>query len=244
MSPRFARTDVPHSERTDLKNLYRIIPFINAYSGRVAIALACLVASKVATVSVPLVLRSIIDYLDSSGAYPHILPIMLLLAYGALRFASSLFNELRDVLFARVRYRAMHQLSVRILTHLHNLSLRFHLERKTGNIVRDLERGTQSISSILNYLTFNIIPTLAEFGLVAIILISEYRIDYFLVTVVAVVVYIAFTLAVTNWRMHFRHEMNQLDSDANGRAVDSLLNYETVNISVTSAPSATPTTTF
>ena len=156
------------------------------------------------------------------------MPIVLLGAYGLLRFASSLFNELRDVLFARVRYRVMHLLSVKVLEHLHRLSLRFHLERKTGNITRDLDRGTQSISSILNYLIFNIIPTLIEFALVTLILISQYQTVYFLVAMVAVSLYVGFTLLVANWRMHFRHLMNRLDSDASGRAVDSLLNYETV----------------
>ena len=228
MNARHAYTDVPHTERTDLKNLVRILPFITAYRGRASLALACLVASKVAIVAVPLVLKQLIDYLTESGSYPHIVPIVLLSAYGLLRFASSLFNELRDVLFARVRYRVMHLLSVKVLEHLHRLSLRFHLERKTGNITRDLERGTQSISSILNYLIFNIIPTLVEFALVTLILISQYQTVYFLVAMAAVCLYIGFTLVVANWRMHFRHLMNRLDSDASGRAVDSLLNYETV----------------
>ena len=228
MSARFARTDAPHGERTDIKNLLRIWPYISAFKGRAAIALACLVVSKMGIVGVPLVLREIIDALGGDISDGYVLALGLLAAYGALRFASALFNELRDVLFARVRYSAMHTLSVKVLEHLHNLSLRFHLERKTGNIIRDLERGTQSASSILNYLTFNIVPTLAEFGMVASVLIVEYPVEYFVVVLIAVIAYIAFTLSVTNWRMHYRHRMNRLDSSANGRAVDSLLNFETV----------------
>jgi len=141
---------------------------------------------------------------------------------------SSLFNELRDAIFARVRFHAMRRLSSQVLTHLHELSLRYHLERRTGNITRDLERGTLSVSSILNYLVFNIVPTAAEFVLVAIILLGQYEWHFALVTFATVAVYIGFTLAVTEWRMHFRHTMNKLDSEANGQAVDSLLNYETV----------------
>ena len=230
MRGRFARTDIPHTQRTDFRNLARILPFLNAYRGRAMLALLCLLISKVAIVGVPLVLRELVDFLNEENPEQFLIlsPFLLLAVYGLLRFCGALFNELRDVLFARVRYSAMHLLSVRVLAHLHQLSLRFHLERKTGNITRDLERGTQSISSILGYLIFNIIPTVVEFLLVAFILLSQYQAIYFAVTIMAVVVYVTFTFLVTNWRMHFRHEMNRLDSDANGRAVDSLLNYETV----------------
>jgi len=142
--------------------------------------------------------------------------------------AASAFNELRDAVFARVRYRAMRRLSVRLLEHLHRLSLRFHLERRTGAISRDLERGTQSVSSLLNYMVFNILPTAAEFVLVAAILLGRYEARFAVATFATVAVYVAFTLVVTEWRMHFRHTMNALDSEANNRAVDSLINYETV----------------
>ena len=179
-------------------------------------------------VGVPLVLKEIVDALDTAQGAVIALPIVLFLIYGALRLSSSLFNELRDAVFARVRYHAMRRLSNQVLAHLHELSLRFHLERRTGNITRDLERGTLSVSSILNYLVFNILPTAAEFMLVAIILLGQYEWHFALVTFVTVAVYISFTLAVTEWRMHFRHTMNKLDSEANGQAVDSLLNYETV----------------
>jgi ATP-binding cassette subfamily B protein len=179
-------------------------------------------------VGVPLVLKHIVDDLNANQAHALVLPVMLLLIYGLLRFINSGFNELRDAIFARVRYHAMNSLSVSVLSHLHNLSLRYHLERNTGAISRDMERGTQSISAILNYLVFNIIPTAAEFVLVAVILFSKYDVMFAGIIFFSVAFYIAFTLAVTEWRMHFRHEMNALDSSANGRAMDSLMNFETV----------------
>jgi ABC-type transport system involved in Fe-S cluster assembly fused permease/ATPase subunit len=222
------RTEAPHGHRKDWQNIKRMFPYIWEYRGRVLIALGCLIIAKMATVGVPLVLKQIVDSLDPSQTDIITLPLALLLGYGALRLASSAFNELRDALFARVRYRAMHRLSTRVLDHLHRLSLRFHLERHTGNISRDLERGTQSVSSVLNYMVFNILPTAAEFLLVAAILLSQYPARFAVITFFTVVVYVFFTLAVTEWRMHFRHEMNRLDSEANGRAIDSLLNYETV----------------
>ena len=225
-------TEKPTGNRRDLHNLRRMLPYIWAYRGRVLLALAALVFSKLAIVGVPLVLKEIVDALDlPAGAGSNlalVLPLGLLLGYGGLRLAGSLFNELRDAVFARVRYHAMRRLSLKVLDHLHRLSLRFHLERKTGNIISDLERGTNSISSILNYMVFNILPTMAEFLLVAAILFSIYDPRFAIATFATVVVYIVFTLAVTEWRMHFRHAMNRLDSEANGQAVDGLLNYETV----------------
>ena len=191
------------------------------------LALVCLVLSKLAVVGMPLLLKEIVDGLDITNGVI-VLPIVLLLAYGVLRLASSLFNELRDAIFARVRYHAMRGISQRVLRHLYSLSLSYHLDRKTGGITRDLERGTNSLSSILNYLVFNIIPTAAEFVLVAIILLGQYEVKFAIVTFVTVAVYIGFTLAVTEWRMHFRHRMNRLESEANTFAVDGMLNYETV----------------
>ena len=221
-------TSAPHAGRQDLRNLKRVFPYIWEYRGRVLMALVSLILAKVAIVGIPLVLKEIVDALDTAQGAVIVLPVMLFLIYGALRLGSSLFNELRDAIFARVRFHAMRRLSNQVLTHLHELSLRYHLERRTGNITRDLERGTLSVSSILNYLVFNIVPTAAEFVLVAIILLGQYEWHFALVTFATVAVYIGFTLAVTEWRMHFRHTMNKLDSEANGQAVDSLLNYETV----------------
>jgi ATP-binding cassette subfamily B protein len=221
------QTTKPHSDRKDWRNLKRLFPFVWEFKGRVLIALACLVLSKLAVVGMPLVLRDIIDGLDSENG-TLVLPIMLLLTYGALRLASSLFNELRDAVFARVRYHAMRGISQRVLSHLYSLSLRYHLDRKTGGIIRDLERGTNSLSSILNYLVFNIVPTAAEFVLVAAILLGQYEAKFAIVTFITVVVYITFTLSVTEWRMHYRLKMNSLESEANTYAVDGMLNYETV----------------
>jgi len=205
-----------------------MVPYVWEYRGRVMVSLACLVISKLAMVGVPVVLKYIVDALDTSAGKTVVLPLLLLIAYGLLRFVNSGFNELRDAIFARVRFHAMSQLSVTVLDHLHRLSLRYHLERNTGAISRDMERGAQSISSILNYLVFNIVPTMAEFVLVAGILFSQYDSLFAGIIFTSVAFYIGFTLMVTEWRMHFRHEMNALDSTANGRAMDSLMNYETV----------------
>lgn len=229
-------TQAPHGERKDLTNLKRMLPFLWSYKGRVLIALASLMLAKVATVSIPLILKDIVDALDVSvdkgASFPQQLPIefplMLLLGYGALRLMNVLFNELRDAIFARVRYRAMRDISKKVVKHLYDLSLSFHLERKTGGISRDLERGARSLSSILNYLTFNIIPTLTEFVMVAVILFSQYEAKFALITFGTVVIYLIYTMALTEWRMHYRHEMNAHDSEANSRAVDGLINYETV----------------
>ena len=221
------QTSKPHSDRKDWQNLKRLFPFVWEYRGRVVVALACLVLSKLAVVGMPLVLKEIIDGLDSETG-ELVLPIALLVVYGALRLTSSLFNELRDAVFARVRYHAMRGISQRVLHHLYSLSLRYHLDRKTGGIIRDLERGTNSLSSILNYLVFNIIPTAAEFALVAVILLGKYEAKFACVTFITVVVYIGFTLSVTEWRMHYRLRMNALESEANTYAVDGIINYETV----------------
>jgi len=219
----------PHTERNDRNNLKRMFPFIWEYKGRVLLALGSLVGAKLATVGVPFVLKDIVDTLDAQIDNKLLyLPLSLLLAYGALRLVGSLFNELRDAIFARVRYRAMRRVSMHVLKHLHKLSLSYHLERKTGGISRDLERGTGSISTILNYLIFNIIPTIAEFTLVAVILLSKYKVEFAIAIFITVALYIGFTLWVTEWRMHFRHEMNAMDSAANSQSIDSLLNYETV----------------
>lgn len=228
----FRPTEAPHSERNDLQNIKRMLPFLWSYRGRVFIALASLMLAKFAIVGIPLVLKEIVDQLDvtlaDTASIPVELPLALLLGYGALRLANVLFSELRDAVFSRVRYRAMRDISTKVVRHLYQLSLGFHLERRTGGISRDLERGTRSLSSILNYLTFNIIPTMVEFVLVAAVLFSQYDSHFALITFGTVVVYLAYTMAVTEWRMHFRHEMNAHDSKANSQAVDGLINYETV----------------
>ena len=227
MTIRTHYTDAPHKDRHDLSNLRRIVPFLWEYKGRVLVALTFLIFAKMATVGVPLVLKDIVDLMDSE-ILPLVLPVSLLLAYGALRLLNVLFSELRDAIFAKVRYRAMRNLSREVLSHLYSLSLQFHLDRRTGGISRDLERGTRGVSSIMNYLVFNIIPTAAEFTLVAFLLLGDYAIQFTIVTFTTVLIYITFTLSVTNWRMHIRHRMNRLDSSANAMAVDGLINYETV----------------
>ena len=229
-------TAEPHGNRKDFENIKRLFPYIWDFKGRVFIALSCLILSKVAIVGMPLVLKEIVDGLDgrqllamdNMESASLSLPLMLLLAYGALRLMASLFNELRDAIFSRVRYHAMRGISRRVLNHLYTLSLSYHLDRKTGGITRDLERGTNSLSSILNYLVFNIFPTAAEFIFVAIILLGKYEPHFAIITFTTVALYIGFTLLVTNWRMHYRHEMNRLESTANSYAVDGMLNYETV----------------
>ena len=225
---RIVATERVHGDRRDWQNLGAMLPYLLEFRGRAAAALACLVLAKLANVGVPLVLKGIVDAFDGRPAQTLVLPVSLLLGYGALKLAASLFNELRDVIFARVRYRAMRRLSTRVLSHLHQLSLRYHLERRSGAISRDLERGTRSVATILNYMVFSILPVLVEFTLVAVILLGRYAPVFTLVTFGTVAVYVVFTFAITEWRMDYRHDMNRLDSRANSQAIDSLMNYETV----------------
>jgi len=219
---------MPGTAGNDLKTLRALVPFLWNYRGRVLLALGFLVLAKVANVGVPLVLKDIVDSLDLKAGEQLLLPLSLLLVYGLLRLASSLFNELRDAVFARVRHGSMRSVSLKVLEHLHRLSLRYHLERKTGGLSRDIERGTRSVSSLMNYMVFSILPTLVEITLIAGILLTRYDAWFAVVTFVSVAVYIAFTMIVTEWRMKYRVEMNQFDSRANTQAIDSLLNYETV----------------
>ena len=228
MPPNIRHTEAPHRERRDWDNLRALLPYLWEYRGRVLLALGCLILAKVANIGVPLVLKQIVDSIDGSRQVMVVLPVTLLLAYGALKLGNALFSELRDVLFARVRYRAMRRLTLRTLEHLHNLSLRFHLERKTGAISRDLERGARSLSTLLNYLAFSILPVVVEFLLAAALLLSGYPPIFTLIVFGSVVAYVAFTLAISNWRMEHRHLMNRLESQAGNEALDSLINYETV----------------
>ena len=224
----FRDSDEVHGNRRDWHNMKRVFGYLKAYKGRALFALVCLILAKWANVAIPLVLKEIVDNFSHPTAQALVLPVSLLLAYGAFRLSSSLFNELRDTVFARVRFHAMRQLSNQVLAHLHQLSLRFHLERKTGAISRDLERGTRSVGSIMNFMVFSIIPVAVEFTLVAIILLSQYNIIFTLITFGTIIIYIVFTLMVTEWRMDYRHAMNRYDSESNTHAFDSLINYETV----------------
>ncbi len=221
-------TESPSATGSDWANIRALTPFLWEYKGRVLFALICLILSKFANVGVPVVLKGIIDSLNVDASDLIVIPVFLLFAYGVLRIISSLFNELRDVLFTRVRYRAMRRLIIRTMQHLHDLSLRFHLERKTGAVSRDLQRGATSLSNLLNYFTFSIIPILVEFFLVAAYLLSQYDWAFTAIIFGCVVVYVAFTMAVMNWRIEHRQAMNKHESNANNIAIDSLINYETV----------------
>ncbi len=221
------QTELPEKGATDLKTLKSLVPFLWAYRGRVLLALGFLILAKVANVGIPLVLKDIVDALDKDNGVL-VLPLALLLGYGALRLASSLFNELRDSIFARVRHGAMRKVSIRVLEHLHRLSLRYHLERRTGGISRDIERGTRSVSSLLNYMVFSILPIIVEVALIAGILLDRYSVWFALITFASVAVYIFATFKITEWRMKYRIRMNAADSLANTQAIDSLINYETV----------------
>jgi len=217
----------PPPRGSDWKAIRTLIPYLWEFRGRVIFALACLALAKVATVAVPLVLKDIVDALDPKQAMLA-LPLALLVAYGALRLASSLFGELRDVVFAKVTQRSIRRVAQKVFEHLHALSLRFHLERQTGGVSRDIERGAAGIRFLLNFMLFNILPTLLEIGIVAVILLVKYDPWYAIITLGTLVVYIAYTLWITEWRMVLRRNMNEMDSKANTRAIDSLLNYETV----------------
>lgn len=191
-------------------------------------ALALLTLAKLANVGVPLALKEAVDALDPQQQDIIYLPVMMLVAYGVLRLASSVFSELRDALFAKVIFRTVRRIATSIFEHLHRLSLSFHLQRQTGGISRDIERGSRGISFLLNFMIFNIVPTLVEIGLVSIILLLNYDSVFALITTGTILLYIIYTLLVTEWRMRFRRTMNDMDSQANNQAVDSLLNYETV----------------
>jgi ATP-binding cassette subfamily B protein len=204
-----------------------LLPYLLEYKWRVGIALAFLVAAKLANVGVPLVMKQVVDGLDPRLQVLAV-PVALFAIYGVLRFSATLFAELRDVVFVRVAQRAIRRVALGVFRHLHSLSLRFHLDRQTGGMTRDIERGTRGISTLLSYLLFSIIPVILEFSLVAAVLIAKFDWRFAAITFGAVTVYIGFTVLITEWRMEIRRRANELDSGANTRAIDSLLNYETV----------------
>lgn len=209
------------------KTLQTLLPYLLQYKWRVALALSLLVLAKLANVAVPLVLKDIVDQMAAKDL-ALALPVTLILGYGALRLSSAVLGEMRDAVFAKVTQGAIRKIALQVFEHLHRLSLRFHLERQTGGMSRDIDRGTKGISFLLNFTLFNILPTLVEIGLVAAILLQKYHWTFAAVTFATIALYIGFTLGVTEWRMHFRRDMNDLDSKANTRAIDSLINYETV----------------
>ena len=217
--------------RNDWATLKTLFPYLWQWKWRVLLALSCLVMAKLANVAVPLVLKHLIDGLTITPERPAtllVLPVGLLVGYGLLRLSTTAFTELREFFFAKVTQRAVRTVALQVFRHLHALSLRFHLNRQTGGVTLDIERGTRGISSLVSYTLFSILPTLVEITLVLTYLGTQYDIWFSLITVIALVVYITFTVVVTEWRTHFRRTMNDLDSKANVRAIDSLLNYETV----------------
>ncbi|QJE00275.1 ABC transporter ATP-binding protein/permease [Massilia forsythiae] len=221
----------PNAKRNDWATIRTLLPYLWVYKWRVLAAVVCLVGAKMANVGVPLVLKRLIDALTIDPNHPHallVLPLGALVAYGALRFSTTLFTELREFLFARVTQRAVRTIALRVFRHLHALSLRFHLNRQTGGMTRDIERGTRGVSSLVSYSLFSILPTLVEITLVLGYLALHYDKWFSIITGVALVTYITFTVSVTEWRTHFRRTMNELDSKANTKAIDSLINYETV----------------
>ena len=224
---RFTHSGPAPTNRNDLQTLKTLVPYLLEFKWRVALALSCLVAAKLANVSVPVFLKDVVDQLSGPHAVLA-LPMGLIAAYGLARLSTSVFGELRDAIFAKVTQRAIRRIAMQVFAHLQRLSLRFHLERQTGGMSRDIERGTKGIGFLLNFTLFNILPTLLEIALVAGILLWRYDWYFAVVTIGTIVAYITFTLTVTEWRMVFRRSMNDLDSKANSKAIDALLNYETV----------------
>ncbi|HEX4885828.1 MAG TPA: ABC transporter ATP-binding protein/permease [Casimicrobiaceae bacterium] len=218
---------VPRTRGGDWTTARQILPYLWEYKGRVTAALACLVAAKLANVGVPLVMKGIVDDLGRDAALLAV-PLALLVAYGLLRLSTTLFTELREFLFAKVTQRAVRKIALRVFRHLHALSMRFHLARQTGGLTRDVERGQRGISTLVQFALFSILPTLVEIALVCGILVARYDWTFVAITLAALAAYIAFTVAITEWRTQFRRVMNELDSKANVRAIDSLINYETV----------------
>ncbi len=217
--------------RSDWSTLKKLLPYVWQWRGRVAVALMFLVAAKLANVGVPLVLKQLVDALSLKPGDPSallVVPVALLLAYGALRLSITAFTELREFLFYPVAARIARRVSLEAFEHLLALSLRFHLERQTGGVSRDIERGSRSIQSLLNFTIYNILPTLFEITLVIVLLSAKFDGWFAVITFGALILYISFTVAVTEWRTHFRRAMNEQDSKANTKAVDALINYETV----------------
>ena len=217
--------------RSDLDTLKRLFPYLWDYKWRVLAALSFMVCAKLGNVGVPLLLKNLVDAMNlKAGDVQAVLvvPAALLLGYGLLRLSTSLFTELRELVFAKATEGASRKISLQVFRHLHALSLRFHLERQTGGMTRDIERGTRGVHSLISYSLYSIIPTLIEVGLVLSILAVKFDVWFAWITLAALACYITFTVTVTEWRTQFRKQMNELDSTAHSRAIDSLLNYETV----------------
>lgn len=224
---RFSARGPAPADRNDIQTLKSLLPYVWQFKWRVLLAMGCLVAAKVASVTLPLYLKDLVDQLSVPQTLM-VLPVAALLGYGFARLATSVFGELRDALFARVTQGSIRTIATRLYQHLFTLSMRFHLQRQTGGLSRDIERGTKGIGFLLNFTVFNILPTLLEIGMVAIILFWRYDFWFAVITLGTIAAYIIFTLVVTEKRMVYRRSMNDLDSKANSKAIDALINYETV----------------
>ena len=217
-------------QQQDWQVIKNLLPYLSAYKARIIFTIICLVAAKAANLGVPILLKHIVDAMSIQSIPKALLvvPVSLIVAYGLLRLSASLFSELRELIFSKVTEHAVRQVGLQVFNHLHALSLRFHLSRQTGGMTRDIERGTRGIQSLISFSLYSIIPTLIELAMVLGYFSYAYDIAFVVVTFIALVCYVVFTVKVTEWRTHFRREMNNLDSKANQRAVDALINFETV----------------
>jgi ATP-binding cassette, subfamily B, heavy metal transporter len=222
-------SSAPPTPRSDWATLQRLFPYLWRYKWRVSLALAFMVAAKMANVGVPILLKTLVDDMTITTARALlVVPVALLLAYGALRLCTSLFTELRELIFSKATEGTARSISLEVFRHLHNLSLRFHLERQTGGMTRDIERGTRGVHSLISFSLYSIVPTLIEMIMVLTLLAVKFDVWFAIITLIALVFYITYTITVTEWRTQFRKKMNELDSTAHSKAIDSLLNYETV----------------
>ena len=217
----------PATPRSDWRVIRSLVPYLWDFRWRVALALTFLVTAKLANIGVPLLLKEIVDSLDKSKAVL-VVPFALLAAYGLLRLSSTLFGELRDIVFVKVTQRAVRKIALSVFRHLHALSLRFHLDRQTGGVTRDIERGSRGVSTLMSFMLFSVIPIILEITLVTILLARKFDIWFVVITLTAILFYIVTTIGITEWRTVHRRQMNEMDSKANTKAIDSLLNYETV----------------
>jgi ABC-type multidrug transport system fused ATPase/permease subunit len=232
MSPRRPANLPAAGHRTDLRIITRLLPYLWSRAAtplrvRVVLAVLCLVAAKIATVIVPLFYKQAVDALSHPATLVAV-PAMLIVAYGAARVIAQGLNELRQMVFAKVAQNAVHVVALETFQHMHRLSLRFHLDRQTGGLSRAIERGTTGIDNLLHFLLFQIVPTLLEIGMVSAILWWFYDWRFAAVTFVTIIAYIAYTLSLTQWRLKFRRRMLEAETEANTKAIDSLINYETV----------------
>jgi len=219
-----------HEKSNDWKVIAHLLPYLWTFKGRVILALSCLIAAKVANLGVPILLKFLVDSMSVPPGLQTLIvvPVALIIAYGLLRLSASLFTELRELIFSRVTESAVRTVALQVFEHLHALSLRFHLSRQTGGMTRDIERGTRGIQSLISYSLYSILPTIVELGLVLGYFIWAYNYLFALITLIALVLYVIFTIVVTEWRTKYRKKMNELDSKAHQRAVDALINFETV----------------